>query len=264
MNLIFEHGKLLFNFFLYQSKVSGQSATLTTITSAISTYRVSVLSSLTTPFNNLRDDMYGHFYRSQNIIDDIQNNLFSAGQRFPYFVLTKSVRDNLSGNITDFMNKCTRPTIQYLHENAIIPLFDYTSGNNTTPMENAMKPISDILDRIQTAATQATNDTCLAALGINNARLRTVLSAAVTQISGCVTSTFTTLRTPVNAFVTQHFTAFRLFNTVVNSFQSCTSFFTTNRTACVINITPSLCSTPTETTCTTCGAMWVWEILRSR
>lgn len=242
-------------FFPYQSQVSGQSATLTTITSAISTYRATVLSSLTSPFNNLRDDMYGHFYRSQNIIDDVQNNLFSAGQRFPYFVLTQSVRDELTGNIASFLNKCSRPTIQYLHENAIVPLFDYISGNNTTPVENAIKPISDVLDRILTAATQATNETCLATFAINNARFRTVLSPAVSQISGCLTSTFTTLRTPVNAFVTQHFTAFRQFNTLVNSFQSCTSIFTSNRTACVINVTPSLCSTPTDTTCIICGAM---------
>lgn len=242
-------------FIPYQcQQVPGQSAAVTAVVNAISTFRISNLNTLSNQYNNLRDDVYGHFFRSQNIINDAQNNLFNAGQKIPYYAIPDTtVRNNLSGNITSFMELCTRPTIQYLHESAILPLFKFTE-NNTTPMEIAFQPITEVLERLSAAVSGITDDSCLNALRINAARLRSLFGNASNQINGCIRTTFTAYRTPINLFTSMHFSTLGQLNTLVNDVQSCSSVFS-NRTACAIRVSDGLCSTPTETTCQTCGSL---------
>jgi hypothetical protein len=236
--------------------VSAQSLspTATAIKTTIISFRNSNLNTLTNTFNNLRDDVYGHFYRSQNIIDDVQNNLFSAAQKFPYYSLNDaSTRNQLTGNVTNFINNCTLPTIQYFNENAIVPFFNFTA-NNTSPMEIAFKPVSDALDSILSEVTQATNETCLNSLRINSSKLRNLFGNAANQINGCVRTTFTAYRAPINQFTNMHFTAYGQITSIVNDFQSCSST-SGNRTACAIRLSTLLCSSPTESTCGPCASV---------
>lgn len=236
--------------------MSGQSTSPTAagIKTAIISFRNSNLNSLTNAFNNLRDDVYGHFYRSQNIIDDVQNNLFSAAQKFPYYSLNDAAtRDQLTGNVTNFINNCTLPTIQYFNENAIVPFFNFTA-NNTTPMETAFKPISDALDNILTAVSQATNESCLNSLRINSGKLRSLFGNMANQINGCVRTTFTAYRAPINQFTNMHFTAYGQLSSIVNDFQSCSST-SGNRTTCAIKLSTLLCSSPTESNCGICASV---------
>lgn len=235
--------------------MSGQTGpALAAIRSTVQVFKINSLNVLTAQYNLLRDDIYGHFYRSQTIIGDVANTLYSTGQRMPYYSITNAtIRDYLSSNITNFLMNCTRPTIQYLRENAIIPLFNFTA-NNTSPMEVAYQPIDDTSNSILAAIALATNETCLRSININNERFRTLFSAATSKIGSCLTSTYLSIRSSVNTFIGMHFAAWSQLTSLVANVVGCTSLFV-NRTACAITVSPTLCSMPTATQCTTCGTM---------
>lgn len=209
-------------------------------------------------YNALRDDVYNYFYNAHSLLRDSQNNLFSASHKFPFHLLSDSTtRDQLSANVTNFLNNCTGPTIQHLEINSIIPLFNFTE-NNTTPIESTFKPIGNALTQISDAYGLITNRTCLELLRfirINDGVLIPVtLDKVLNRIRDCIRSAFTAYRAPLLDFLNFQNAALSQLTRVTGALQAC-GLTLGDKNACVANLGLDLCSSPTDSDCRVCAAV---------
>lgn len=239
--------------------MSGQntSPAITIIQNIISNYNTSSMNSLAFQYNALRDDVYVYFYNAQNLLRDIQNSLFSTVHKFPFYLLSDSVtRDQLSDNVTNFLNNCTRPTIQYLEINSIMPLFNFTA-NNTTPVESAFQPVADAITQVSHSVGLITNNTCLQLLQLirlNDGTLIPTLDNVVNRIRGCISTAFTAYRAPLSNFLNIQNLALTQLSRVVGTLQAC-SLTLGDKNACVANLGADLCSSPADSECEVCASV---------
>lgn len=190
----------------------------------------------------MRDEIYGHFLRSQNSLRAAGDQVFSAAQRFPYFALSNETRDALSSNITFFLRNCSKPTNDYLGRNATLPMFDYTT-NNTSPIEIAFKPVKDILDQIIAVASSVNIDTqCLRTIGLGFSRFERTFTAVVNYINQCTRLLSLTYRPAITEFTRLHFVALPVVNRLATDLNSCASNWNLDRETCAKKIIDNLSS----------------------
>lgn len=208
------------------------------------------LNGLTSNFNNLRDEIYGHFFRSQNQLRSAGDQLFSAGQRFPYFSVSDQSRDAISQGISALLETCSKPTTDFLGRQSTLPLFNYPA-NSTSPIENAFKPVSEIIKQLDEAVGQVVDTSCLRALNINVGRLQQLFGGVTNAINGCIRTLSANFRSSINDFTQTHFQALPQIQRLFNDLQACSQSSINNRESCAIRIGKAACAT-SDSVCTIC------------
>lgn len=205
-------------------------------------------------FNSLQDLLYSQFERSRTAFNDNQNSMIGASKKIPYYtIFDAGVRENFAGNLTNFINTCTNPTVQYFQENTVFPLFDYEKGS-LSPLGAAVRPITDALDKILNEASQATNETCLVNQLVNMANFQAKFNPTLVKIKDCVTSTTAVISTQVNQLDGALNSAMISMNDLFLQIQACYSPINTRSYAevCAIKLTPLLCADTTSSECSAC------------
>jgi hypothetical protein len=219
----------------------------------LNSFGVTQLNGLTSNFNNLRDEIYGHFYRSQNQLRSSGDQLFSAGQRFPYFALTDATRAEVSQGISTLLQQCSKPTTDFLGRQSTLPLFDYPN-NSTSPIEAALKPVTDKIKEINDQVAKVTDIPCLRSLQINSGRINSLFNSVTNAVNGCIRTLSTNVRSSINDFTSAHFQALPAVNRLYNDLQACAIASNQNRESCAMKIGRAVC-TDEDPACVVCNSL---------
>lgn len=188
------------------AKVQAQSATANVTVFGVEAFKIRASTTLTTPFNFLKDEISGHFFRSSTAIRLGRSTLFATASSFPYYLLTDETRESLKSNLTNLINDCSDPTIEYLQKDAMKSFFSFMDESGT-PIERALKPGFDQLNNLENAVKNTDNDTCLSALNINLINLSTAYINFTSAIEACTTKVSASYRVPIRDFVEDNFSA---------------------------------------------------------
>lgn len=186
-------------------KVQAQTSNLTIV--AIEGLKIQALVTLTPPYNFLKDELDGHFFRSSTAIRLARSTLFATSSSFPYFSLTNETKEYLKGNLTYILNNCTDPTIEYLQNQALTSFFSF-ANNTKSPIEQALQPGFDQLNVLEDAIRSADNQTCLAAVNVNTLNLTATYANFTNGIDACTANASASYRVPIRDFVQENFAAF--------------------------------------------------------
>ncbi|CRL03425.1 CLUMA_CG016348, isoform A [Clunio marinus] len=188
----------------------------------IKSFETSTLSSLMRPVNILRDEVYGHFFRSQNVLRLARENLFSTASKFPYYQLEPEVRQNMVKRLSTIINECIDPTVDYLQKNAILPYFNFMSDEKT-PVESSFEPVMTQLEGLKAIIESSDKNSCLRSANINSRRLTTRYNSVINAVNSCTRSASMTYRAPITEFTRLHFAALPLVNRMNTELNQCTS-----------------------------------------
>jgi hypothetical protein len=232
------------------TQVLGQSSTVNSTVNEILRFQASTASSLSQPFNSLRDDVYGHFYRSQVTLRQARQSLFSRAQKFPYHRLSAETRQSLVKRITEILIDVIDPTVDYLQKNSMLRYYNFMT-DEMSPIEKALKPMSTQLeDLIKTV--QGGNDSCTNKESITVRRLDREYSSYVGSINSCIREAFSAYRQPISEFTRVHFTALPYIGRILNDLGGCDGG--NNQDACIKNFLIKYCA---EDTCKVSSTMFV-------
>lgn len=204
---------------------------------AINNFKTSSLVSLQRSFNTLRDDVYGHFFRSQNTLRLAREDLNSNGAKFAYYRLTSDTRQKLAAWLKNVVQTCIDPTIQYLQINAMDRYYNVYS-EPMTPIEQTFQPVVSQLSELITAVQAATDSACLNKENINGQKLSNAYNPMINAIDGCTRNASSQYRAPINEFTRIHFVALPFIARMSLQLQLCNSVLSGNdasREVCVLN-----------------------------
>lgn len=193
----------------------------------IQAFRTSSLNSLTRSFNSLRDDVYGHFFRSQTTLRIARMQLFSTASKFPYYLLSNTTRVQLVNRLSYIINNCTDPTIDYLQKDSMLR---YSNFMGLTPIETALEPLTSQLELLETALRAVNDSDCFSKLTvINQRRLNADFSPFTNAVGDCIRVANQQYRQPINEFTRVHFIALPLINRINNDLSQCANIQNANR-----------------------------------
>lgn len=135
-----------------------------------------------------------------------RSTLFATASSFPYFSLTNDTKTDLKGNLTNILNNCLDPTIEYLQKDALTSFFSL-SNDTRTPIEHALQPGFEQLNVLEEAIRSADNQTCLAAVNVNTLNLTATYANFTNGIDACTTNASASYRRPIADFVQANFVA---------------------------------------------------------
>ncbi|CAH1710187.1 unnamed protein product [Chironomus riparius] len=205
----------------------------------IKTFRTQTLNTIQNQFNNLFNDVYGHFHRSQNTLTGARQNLYSAASTFPYFRLTAENRQNLTGVLSALVYNIIDPTIEAVQKSAMTKFYAYNSDTQTVT-EEAFLAVDTQLNALSTLAPNCTT-------GVTSRKLTAEYSNYTNGINNCTRFVFQKFRDPINEFTREHFVALPLINRIVRDLNQCTGGLNSNRIeTCVTNFDNTYCQ---EDTC---------------
>lgn len=205
---------------------------------------------MTRSFNALRDDVYGHFFRSQTTLRNARESLFSSATKFPFYQLNDTMRPSLVKRLTTLLNECIDPTIDYVQKNSMLPYFNFMIDSGT-PVEIGFMVISAQLEELSTAIKAATDDDCLRTLAITSRKLTTSYSGVISAANDCIRNASVTYRDPINVFTRVHFVALPLINRLNSELNQCANGNSNNQ--CIDRYLTRNCED--ETTCKVCSTM---------
>lgn len=217
--------------------------------SEISNFVTSTLSQLSRPFNALRDDVYGHFFRSQNTLRLARQTLFSTASKFPYHQVNNDTRHNLTRSISAVITNCIDPTVDYLQKTSMLPYFNFMN-DSMTPIEIGFTAVTVQLQNLIAAVKAVTNSDCLARENVSSRRLSTDYSVVTGAINDCIRNASATYRPPISEFTRLHFIALPFINRMNRDLDQCENG---NSTQCVIKYLGKYCDN--ESTCKVCSTM---------
>lgn len=140
---------------------------------------------MTKQFNSLRDDVYGHFYRSQNTLRIARQSLFSTASKFSYHQLTAETRPILTARLTAIITEIIDPTVDYLQKDSMLRYYNFMQ-DASTPIEKGLQPIMNQLEESKTTARDALNENCLKQESLTARKLSKDYEAAVDAVSACI------------------------------------------------------------------------------
>lgn len=219
-------------------QVSGQSAVVNATLKEIQNFETTVLSSLSRPFNVLRDDVYGHFYRSQNTLRIARQNLFSIASKFPFFALSDETRQNLVKRLTAILINIIDPTVDYLQKDSMLSYFNFMVDPMTS-IEAAVKQAEPKLQELRDAIKNVTDEACLKKVDINARKLTASLNPAIAAINDCTRNASALYRAPINEFTRVHFTALPFINRMSMDLSQCSNGNT--KEACSVTFLTKYC-----------------------
>lgn len=204
----------------------------------------------------MRDDVYRAFNNANNVLRQIRNNLFNSVQKFPYHVLSNTgARDFFTVNVTNFLDNCMKPTLDYLEINSVLPIFNFSS-DSTTPVEGAFKPVSDSISQIYTALDVLTR-ACIRLsqlMRVGDPYIRPTYENFLNKIRACISTTQTAYRSPLATFLRTQNSLVNTLNRVVATVQAC-AITLGDRNLCVINLSFDFCTNESPTECEICGKL---------
>lgn len=186
-------------------KVQAQTSNVTVI--AIEALKIQALAALSPPFNVLKNELDGHFFRSATGIRLARSALLSSASSFPYYSLTNETKTYLKGNLTNIVSNCADPTIDYLQNAAFKTLFSFANDTGS-PIERALQPGFDQLDLLENAIRGANNQTCMASITVSTLNLTATYANFTNGIEACTTNASASYRAPIRNFVDDNFAAF--------------------------------------------------------
>lgn len=230
-------------------QVQGQSASVNITIGDIESLKKAALNSISRPFNALRDDVYGHFFRSQATLRNARQAIFSTASVFPYYMLKEDTRSSLMANMTKLLTQCADPTIDYLQKESMLRFYNFMV-DASTPIEKALQPAIDQLNQLEEDLKAATNASCLAKVRITQRQIQNAYNTFIDAVNNCTRQANQAYRAPINEFTRVHFIALPLMNKVNRELQSCD---TNNvKDSCVVNFLSKFCA---EDTCKVCSTM---------
>lgn len=232
------------------SMVHGQSAAINSTLNDIRNFQLSAVDSLTNSWNTLRDDVYGHFFRSQSTLRLARLALSSAASKFPYNHLSNETRQNLVNNLTSIIIDCIDPTVDYLQKNSTLRYFNFMNDSET-PIERAFN-VSGQLQELSNAILASNDSECFRRENIGR-RLSNEYSALISAINDCTRNASATYRAPINEFTRVHFAALPLITRLGVSLNQCANG--NNREACIVRYLAANCAGDSCKTCSTITAV---------
>lgn len=220
------------------SQVESQSATTNSSINEIKRFQTSIANTLTQPFNSLRDDVYGHFYRSQTTLRQARQGLFSRAQRFPYYRLDTEKRQNLVKRLTEILEEVIDPTVEFLQKQSMLRYFNFMK-DDSSPIEKALSPMNKQLEEL-IETMRGTNDTCLNKEMITVRRLSRSYSAYESAINSCIREAFVAYRQPISEFTRVHFVALPFIARIQTDLGGCEGGSSQN--ACIENFLKKYCN----------------------
>lgn len=230
-------------------QVQGQSASVNITLGDIESLKKAALTSISRPFNALRDDVYGHFFRSQGTLRVARQAIFSTASVFPYYLLTEDTRNLLMANMTKLLTECADPTIDYLQKDSMLRFYNFMT-DATTPIEKALQPAIDQLNTLEEDLKAATDQSCLAKVRIAQRQIQTAYNSFIDAVNDCTRQASQAYRQPINEFTRVHFIALPLMNKINRELSACNS--NNVKDSCVLNFLSKLCA---EDTCKVCSTM---------
>ena len=206
---------------------------------------------MTKPFNNLYNEVYGHFYKSQNTLRVARQDLFTTASTFPWYKLTSGTRTSLAAKIASINSDCIDPTVDYLQKTAMTRFFDYTSGK-ATAIEDEIKPAVTQLIELEDAVRGVTDNVCLAKIKLTSAKLIKEYSNFTKAVDTCIKNATIAYRPLTKAFTQLHLAALPLINRMNTELIKCENGKPDAET-CVIAWLAKYCDD--TTTCPHCGTM---------
>jgi hypothetical protein len=201
-------------------------------------FQASTASSLTQPFNSLRDDVYGHFFRSQATLRQARQGLFSRAQRFSYYRLETETRQKLILRLTEILEQVIDPTIDFLQKSSMLRYFNFMK-DTSSPIEKTLAPMTKQLEDL-ISTVKGTNDTCINKESITVRRLSREYSSYENAINSCIREAFIAYRQPISEFTRVHFIALPFISRIQNDLGGCDGGSSQNQ--CVENFLTKYCS----------------------
>jgi len=193
---------------------------------------MTALASIHRLYNDLRDDVYGHFYRSRNTLNLAREDLFAAGFKFPYFRLTDDLRKALMERLRKIIGEDVDPTIEYLQKVSMNEYWNFLSAEeNATAVEDAFASAQDQLDELSVTVSSATA-ACLSKEGISQRKLLSVYNPFTNAINDCTRTASSEYRRPINVFTNVHFKALPLLTQMSFALNDCSNSLESSRDTC--------------------------------
>lgn len=211
---------------------------------------MSSIASLSRPYNNLRDDLYGHFFRSQTTLRLARQTLFSTASKFPYYQLNDTMRASLVKKLSTIINDCVDPTIDYVQKTSMLPFFDFAT-DASTPIEAGLSIVSTQLQDLTTAVQATSNSTCLKNQDVTSRRLSASYSAVIDAELACIRNASAEYRPPINEFTRVHFVALPYITRINTELMLCSN--RNNTDSCVDEFLTKFCDD--EARCKVCTTM---------
>lgn len=230
-------------------QVQGQSASVNVTIGDVESIKKSVLTTLSRPFNALRDDVGGHFFRSQNTLRNARQAIFMTASTFPYHMLSNDTRHQLVSNLTKLLTECADPTIDYLQKASMLRFYNFMSDAKT-PIETALQPVVDQLNTLEQDLKSAKNQSCLASVKITQRGIQTAYSNFTEAVNNCTRKASQAYRAPISEFTRVHFMALPLLNKVERELSACNS--NNVKDSCVLTFLSKFCA---EDSCKVCSTM---------
>lgn len=177
------------------------------------------MGSLSRSYNNLRDEIYGHFFRSQNTLRVARQSLFSTASKFPFYQLTDSTRQNLVKRLEAIIDDCIDPTIDFVQKKAILGFYNFEEGK--TQIETAWSGAHEQIQNLTDAVKAVTDDVCLENKSVSNRRLSIDFNPLTTAINDCTRNASALFRDPINSFTRVHLLAQPLINRMSTDLTFC-------------------------------------------
>lgn len=203
-------------------------------------------------YNSLFNEVYGHFFRSQNTLRTARQNVFTAAEKFPYHTLTADSRKSLIELLSALTEKHIDPTVDFLQKDSMLKFYNYAK-DESTPVEKTLKVVAPQLEELKTAVSKTSNDNCLRRENINR-RLPTEYNAIITAINDCTRSASMMYRSPINEFTRVHFAALPVISRIGSDLTNCGNNGA-NRESCVVKFLKTYCIDAADETCKTGSTM---------
>ncbi|XP_070497149.1 uncharacterized protein [Chironomus tepperi] len=181
----------------------------------IKTFRTQALSNIQQQFNNLFNDVYGHFHRSQNTLTAARQNLYSAASTFPYFRLSADNRKNLTATLNALIYTTIDPSIEAVQKNAMTKIYSFNTDEQTVT-EQAFLAVDTQLSALTTLDVNCTT-------GVTSRKLSNEYANYTSGINNCTRFVSREFRDPINEFTRVHFVALPLINRIVRELNQCSN-----------------------------------------
>lgn len=234
-------------------QVSGQSAVVNSTLNEIKNFQISSLNTLSRAFNNLRDEVYGHFFRSQTTLRVARQSVYSVASKFPFYQLNDTMRTSLVSRLSSIVNDCMDPTISFLQIDSMSQYFNFMTDQKTLS-EQAFASAAAQLQELTTLVQGINNDDCVRGLGLTARRLGTEYNPIITAITDCVRNATSLYRPPTNDFTRVHLVALPYINRMGTDLGNCGSNAVGNagtNNQCIDRFLAKYCANDSCKTCST-------------
>lgn len=175
-----------------------QTAKANATVDLIEDFKTNTVDSLSGPFNTLRIELDGLFFRILTALRIERSGYNNLASNFPYHQLTPETRDALKGNLTQLV-KCTDDTSEYLQNEAMTSFFNFMSDARS-PIETALNPIDDQLHALEDSVKRVNDTPCLTKIDVNTRNLTATYLNTTTGINLCTTNASAAYREPIRNY----------------------------------------------------------------